>query len=432
MVTEGGGMFRTSSALWMIGSVGCFLCCTPQSAFAQGLIVSSAGPVNRSMGGAATAAPIDALGAIYWNPATISGLERSETSFGLDLLLVNHSVTSSFGPFQGETEADPGIFPIPNVGWVHRTDVPEITLGLGVNGLAGFKTNLPASNTNPALFPQPLGLGNVTSEASFLQIAPVISIQLTKRLAVAAGPTITSGQVTLEPFVFDTPNANQMYASGRASRYHWGAGLQVGAYYLVDEDWQLGAALKSKTWMEDFEFFGMDANGFARTMTTEIELPMMLSLGMAYRGWERWLFALDVRYIDFADTDGLGESGTFDANGRLRGLGWSSVMAVAFGTQYQWSDRLALRCGYTFNQNPIQDNEAFINIASPLIYEHTLSTGLSLQATRSLSFNVGYSYLVENSLTGLLVSPTLGPIPGSSFTNTMDAHFFSFGITVKQ
>ena len=39
-----------------------------------GFILTGVGPVNRSMGGASTAAPIDATGALYWNPASISGL----------------------------------------------------------------------------------------------------------------------------------------------------------------------------------------------------------------------------------------------------------------------------------------------------------------------------------------------------------------------
>ena len=38
-----------------------------------GLALSGVGPINRSMGGAAVAAPIDAAGAFFWNPATISG-----------------------------------------------------------------------------------------------------------------------------------------------------------------------------------------------------------------------------------------------------------------------------------------------------------------------------------------------------------------------
>ena len=34
-----------------------------------GMIFTGAGAVNRSMAGASTAAPIDASGALYWNPA---------------------------------------------------------------------------------------------------------------------------------------------------------------------------------------------------------------------------------------------------------------------------------------------------------------------------------------------------------------------------
>ena len=39
---------------------------------AQGIIVPSAGPINSSMAGASTAAPVD-FGASYWNPAILSG-----------------------------------------------------------------------------------------------------------------------------------------------------------------------------------------------------------------------------------------------------------------------------------------------------------------------------------------------------------------------
>lgn len=54
---------------------------------AQGIFLPSVGPVNQSMGGAATACPIDSAGAINWNPATISGLKCSEISFGLGLVI---------------------------------------------------------------------------------------------------------------------------------------------------------------------------------------------------------------------------------------------------------------------------------------------------------------------------------------------------------
>ena len=124
-----------------------------QTLLAQGTIFSASGPVNRSMGGASVAAPIDAIGAIYWNPASISGMERNETAFGLGLLIPNHTVSSSIGGVGGSSEADAGIFPVPNIGWVHRPENSRLTYGLGVNTAGGFGTNLPIDPTNPALAP---------------------------------------------------------------------------------------------------------------------------------------------------------------------------------------------------------------------------------------------------------------------------------------
>ena len=49
---------------------------TPSAVHAQfGVAISGVGPINRSMGGAAVAAPLDSAGALYWNPATIGALE---------------------------------------------------------------------------------------------------------------------------------------------------------------------------------------------------------------------------------------------------------------------------------------------------------------------------------------------------------------------
>jgi len=47
------------------------------------------------MGGASTAAPLDARGTLYWNPAAISGLPSSELDLGLELLNPRSTISSS-------------------------------------------------------------------------------------------------------------------------------------------------------------------------------------------------------------------------------------------------------------------------------------------------------------------------------------------------
>jgi long-chain fatty acid transport protein len=380
------------------------------------------------MGGASTAAPIDALGALYWNPASISGLENSELEFGVDMIYSEHEISSSFGPFSGATDSDNGVFPVPSVGWVHHTENPAVTLGLAVSSVAGLKTNVISDPTNLVLAPQPVGLGRISTEAAFMEVNPVISVALSDNFSVGAGPIVAMGQVALEPFVFDAPNLNG-YPAGRSTRYHWGGGVQVGAYYITDANWHFGASVKSPIWFETFRYFSQDAVGLPRVLHKDVELPMIVSLGTSYSGIPDWIFAADLRFLDYHNADGFGEPTTFGANGALAGIGWDSVFAVALGVQRRLTDSLYVRAGYTWNDSPIDDVDSFFNMASPLMYEHMLSGGASIQLCDCVAFNVAYSYLFESEVTGPIVLPGLGPIPGSSVTNQMDAHFGSFGVT---
>lgn len=61
-----------------------------------GPLLTGSGPVNRSMGGVATAAPLSPSGAVYWNPATLTGFDRSQADFGLEYLLLDTRLASQY------------------------------------------------------------------------------------------------------------------------------------------------------------------------------------------------------------------------------------------------------------------------------------------------------------------------------------------------
>ena len=412
--------------LWAAGAAG------------QGIYVPTAGPVHRGMGGASTAAPVSAAGALYWNPATAAGLE-DQLDVGLDILFIDHTVSSAVptpaGVLSGSTEADAGTFPLPNVGLTVRVPDSRVTLGAGIHAVAGFKTTLAADPTNPVLAPPAFGgLGAVASEASFLHVTPVVAVDVTPDLAVAAGPVISTAQIQVDPFAFAAPDADGAYPNGRATRYHWGGGAQAGVYYTPGEHWRFGAAVKTPVWYEDFESRAEDAAGLPRTLTLDLDLPTILTLGAAWAGPQcgplaGTLLAVDVRYFDYADADGFGGDGTFAADGSLRDPGWESVWAVAAGAQRALTDDLTVRAGYSYNESPIADGDSFVNTASPLIFEHTLNAGGSVRLTDGLIANAAYSYFPEASVSGPAVVPGFGPVPGSSVTNETSAHALSFGFT---
>jgi len=158
---------------------------------------------------------------------------------------------------------------------------------------------------------------------------------------------------------------------------------------------------------------------------------MIISLGTAYSGFENWLFACDVRYFDYAGTAGFGNAAGFDANGAVTGLGWQNIVSVHTGVQYRASDRLSLRLGYQYNDNPIRSNEVFFNAASPLVIQHVISTGLSYCLAENLSLSLAYLHGFENRSTGAIHGPGAGPLPGTSVTSRISADALSAGLTLQ-
>ena len=167
------------------------------------------------MGGAATAAPIDSIGATlgtrpHRRPAEFGNRDRLGIAAADGAAVVVDragALGGGFPPieFSGSTGGEPGVSPIPSMAWVHKCADSRWTYGLGMFGIAGFSVNYPASLTNPVLLPQNNqpggvgGLGHVFTDAQFFQIVPTVSYALTDKLSVGFGPTITLGRLMADP-----------------------------------------------------------------------------------------------------------------------------------------------------------------------------------------------------------------------------------------
>ena len=407
---------------------------------AQGIALNGIGPINQSMGGASVAAPIDAAGALHWNPASISGLQHGETSFGATLALASANVTSAITapfPLAGNDRSESGVAPIPYAAFVDRDPGSRFTYGLGLYGIGGFRANYPSSQSNPVLTPQPplgVGVGKLTGEAELLQIVPTLSFALSERLSVGIAPTITLGRLTADPLLLAAPDdANgdsiATYPSGRGNRYSWGGGFQTGVYMITENCWHLGASIKSTQWFDRFRFKSSDELGRPRTVSLELEYPTIVSVGAAYSGFENILFAADVRHFGYGDASGLGESG-FNPDLSVAGLGWRNIFAVAVGTQLRLTDRLLLRLGYNYNENPITVSQVSANVASPVITQHFLNVGTSYFVRDHWIFSLGYTHGFKNEIAGPIQTP-VGPLPGSRVASEVSIDGLSMGITVR-
>jgi long-chain fatty acid transport protein len=224
-------------------------------------------------------------------------------------------------------------------------------------------------------------------------------------------------------------NGFPTYPAATHTQDKWGFGLEAGAYYTFDSGFRLGASVKSPRWFERFVWQSVDQLGKPRTTYFDADLPLIASAGVGYSGFQRWLFGVDTHYIDYTNADGFRKTG-FDATGALQGVGWRSIWTIAVGAQYRLFESVSLRLGYSWNQNPIDNNRTFFNVASPLFIQNVVSAGASYQVTDCFSLSLAYMHIFQNTNTGAIILPT-GVIPGSSVTSSASADSIILGGTVR-
>ena len=425
-----------------------------QTALAQfGLQFNGVGPVNRGMGGVATATPTDAIGAIHWNPATISALDP-EMAFGVDAILPVVQLNSSIEAdalgagappvrLSGSSDSDNGWFAAPSFGLIHRNEGSPWTFGLGIMTVAGFGENFQASPTNPILFPDDPaagagipGFGNVFAEALFFEIAPVISAKIADNISIGAGPTIGIGRVQTAPFAFGSPddangNGTATFAEGTHSRFHWGGGYQLGAYMTTQSCWNFGLSFKSPQYFENFTYNSSDELGNHGSFQRKVDLPYILGIGTSYDGIQNTIIGVDVRYIGWSEADLFGDPAVFNADASLRGLGWDDQWTVAIGAQHHLTECITVRAGYAHGRSPIDGaGTEGLNIGSPLILEHTLSAGASVRVSHALQMHIAYTYGIENSLSDNIQTP-LGALANTNITQDVSAHLLTAGFSAN-
>jgi len=460
-------LFHRSFVAFVFGGLVAALLVAPTSHAQIGHVLSGVGPVDQGWVGAGTANPQDALGALHWNPASIAGLESPSLSVSLQLLFPSGSISSTvnqgaFGPFgppitlNGETESNAGPFPIPAIGYVYRKPGARWTLGVSAFGVGGFGVDYEGSappfdqqgnvvnpDANPILTPQlprgGYGFGAMLSEFVLLQLSPTFAYQVTDVLSFGIAPTFNYALLEVNPFpaatpqMVDTPTPAgtvplPLYPDA-PSEGAFGFGFQAGVQVRGETGLYLGGSYKSPQWFNDFEFESQEIPGFA-PFTFRLDYPQILSFGVGYEGLDRWAFAADVRYIDFENAEGFSESG-FDENLAVTGFGWNSILVLAAGVQYEVTDRLPVRVGYSFNENPIDDAMAFFNAPSPAIIQNRVSGGVSYVVSNRVRASLAAQYGFENEVEGPWVIPLLGgEAAGTTVKSELSTFFVIFGVDV--
>lgn len=422
-----------------------------------GHVLQHVGAVNTSMGGAATAQPLDISGALQWNPASLSVFSGKIFSANAGLFFSDPNISSTVptpnGPFSGETGDDRGTSVLPSLAYVWGKKDSKHTFGVSAFGVAGFGVTFPESNNNPITLPQNQGgFGRIESDYILLQVGFAYSFQISKKVSIGIQPTFNYASLKIEPNPLATPDPQKGFPlADRADAI--GFGGQIGVYYDSGMGIKLGASYKSPQFFSNFDFDNTFLDGSrAPSVEFNLDYPAIYSLGMGYSN--TWLdLALDLRYIDYGNTNGFDDSGWEIATegdfagfptGAVKGFGWESIAVVSAGVQLKLIENLPLRAGYTFSDNPINNKVAFLSSPATAIIQDAFQLGFGYKLNDKIKLDAAYHHGISRGKTkGPLLSPIpdvangpwnaqtnpLGVIPGSEVGFDMTTDMAIVGLT---
>jgi len=422
---------RQSIHLFVISVITLACFCAHQAALGQGVLLRSVGAVNASVGGTATAMPLDACGALYWNPGSISALKKNEISFGLELVEGKSRVdstldTQQMGSFAGSTKGESGVIPVPSMGFVWSTSRRSpFTFGLGMGAIGGAASLYPHKPLSEPDGNPVLAAHGRSATVIVLQVTPTVSAQLTERLSVGVAPIIDLASLNINPMSLGR-EINPLTGADTSlmtygTRYVWGGGFQIGALYDFQNNFKAGFMFKSPIWAEKLYFAGtyhdIREGNLPDTETFQFNLPMTLSAGISYDGFRNMVIGMDVRYLDYGNTAGLKKS-VHPTTFEVEGLGWESVFSINIGAERRINDKVRVRMGYCWNENPIPGRSAILAISAPMITQHVLSCGLTKEIAKGLEVSAAYAHSFKAKVEG----PFVSPLGTGTVTNTLSAN----------
>ncbi len=404
-----------------------------------GHIMQGIGPVNMSMGGAATAQPVDINGPLHWNPAAISVFDQKTLSFSAGLFFSSPELSSTVptpnGPFSGVTEDDRGSSILPSIAMVFGKAESPHTFGISAFGISGFGVTFPESMTNPINMPQNMGgFGHIESDYQVLQVGLTYAYQLNDYLSIGIAPTINYSALEIQPNPLASPSMTLGYPnSEQASAI--GFGGQVGIFFNSASGLKLGASYKSPQFFSDFDFDNTYLDGsVAPNIKFQMDYPAIFSAGIGY-SIDMFDLALDYRFVDYENTAGFERSG-WTPTASVAGFGWENISIISAGIQFNGIESLPLRLGYTYSSNPITEDLVFFNSPATAIIKNAFQFGVGYEASDKFTVNATYHYGTSGgSTSGQLLNPMLinesdplGKVPGSEISYEMTTSMVMLGI----
>lgn len=389
---------RIASALLVVGLVLC-----AGLVQAAGFSIYEAGARATALGGAFTASADDGS-AIFYNAAGLSFLKGNQISVSVMPIAPSAKFTSAAVPGQETVyeQTEDHIFPIPGAYYTHNGG-GKLSYGIGLYAPYGLGTEW----QNGEDFAGRQVSHDVAIETVY--VTPALSYLVTPKLALAVGLDIAHQKLNLKKYSLyplDGDNALHTEIDGSSDI---SITPTLGLMYRPNDQWSFGAMYHFEKTMgyedqdatlENVATPGTDAYAWAatvlaglgggdHTITSEFNLPSMLSLGAAYTFNEK--FRIEGNYVyfgweHFAKLDMAFDNPAMDS---VIQFDYENAWQVRFGATYTAiPNKLDIMAGYVHDTTP-QPVEA-ISPLLPDANKDDYSIGMTYKTDK---FDFTFSYM---------------------------------------
>ncbi len=359
----------------------------------------------KGMAGVAIALPQDALAAAN-NPAGMvmvgdrvdMGLDWFRPTRGADIVGNGAGLNGSY------SANDKQNFFIPEFGY-NKMLGSDMSAGISVYGNGGMNTRY-ANNPFAAGALATYGgksPGGINLEQLF--IAPTFAMKVNKSNALGVSLVFAQqrfGATGLQAF---TANPAWSVSPGnitdRGNDTTTGWGLRLGWTGHVADNVTLGATYASKIKGKFSAYQGLFAEG------GEFDIPENYGVGIAVKAMPQLTVGADVKQINYSKSRSVGNNvdcffaGTCQlgaANGP--GFGWRNTTVYKLAASYEYSKNLTLRAGYSYNKQPISQNQTFFNILAPGVVEDHLTLGATWILANRNELSLAYMHAFNKDVPG--------------------------------
>ena len=413
------------------------LCFGATAAHAQGFVLPGVGPVNNSMGVAGVALPTESQAALMQNPALIAKTDGHQITFSTEFFKDGAHFEARIGNFSGGTDGTVDMAVIPSFGWMgHIPDKSKITLGFGLLGVAGFRTDFPQDSSNPLLNPQPNGYGRFYTDLQIAKIPFAMATQLNPKLAIGFSLNLYRGVLAASPLpgtAADVSASGAHFIESAGNQVpRFGIGAQFGAVYDLNPMVSLGASYTTPQRFSQYKWNSTNADttspnfGHATTLTFNLNGPQIITFGTGLKPMPNLRLAFDGRHVKMSTVRGIGDNAPDSL------IQWRSCWAILMGAEYWVNPKTAIRAGFNYLQTPIHAERVAFSLGTPSTFQKHFGFGAGTMVTPHVGMDLGFYIVPRESLTGPVLDPvSAAPIPNSSVTLSNKLTSFQFGLNFK-